>query len=213
MVYHKLHREPIPIDSRRAELMAELRFAVHRAIHPDPKVRYRTWSALCEDLARLMPELNAHAETIPESEIYGELRKLEFFEKFGETELWEVARLGKAHRAASGDVVFREGSPGASVHVLMSGRLEVSRKGVRLAFIEPGTCFGELAFVEAPHHIRSATVAAISDATFLELGVEAVGWASPETQAALSRAIMVALVDRLHHADARYLSQVLKPKS
>jgi hypothetical protein len=31
-------------------------------------------------------------------------------------------------------------------------------------------------------------------------------------QAALSRSIMAALVARLHHADARYLSQALKGK-
>ena len=213
MIYHKLHEEPIPIDSRRADLMPELRFAVNRAIHRDPKVRYGSWSALCEDLARLMPELNAHQEVIPESELYGQVKGLRFFDRFGETELWEAARLGKAHRAAAGEVVFREGSPGASVHVLLSGRLEVARKGVRLGFIEAGDCFGELAFVEAPHHIRSATVTAATGAVFLEFGVEAVAWASAELQAALSGAIMRVLVARLHHADARYLNQALKVKA
>ncbi len=211
IVYHKLHEAPIPLESRRAELMPELRLAVHRAIHPDPKTRYDNWNAMCEDLARLMPELNARQEAIPESEIYGQLKALRFFERFGETDIWEAARLGKAHRVPAGDVVFREGSPGASVHVLISGRLEVTRKGVRLGFVEAGECFGELAFVEAPHHIRSATVTASADTSFVEFGVEAVGFASAQMQAALSRAIMAALVARLHHADARYLSRTLAP--
>ena len=212
MVYHKLHEEPIPIDSRRADLLPELRSTVHRAIHQDPKARYGAWSELCGDLAKLMPDLNARQAVVPESELYGQLKALAFFERFGETEIWEAARIGKAHRVAKGEVVFREGSPGASVHVLISGRLEVTRKGVRLGAIEAGDCFGELAFVEAPHHIRSATITASSDAVFVEFGVEAVGWASVDMQAALSRSIMTALVARLHHADARYLSQALKLK-
>lgn len=213
MIYQKLHQEPIPLESRRADLLPELRFAVHRAIHPDPKVRYGSWSDLCEDLAKMMPELNAAQQVIPESEIYGQLKSLAFFERFGETEIWEAARIAKAHRSAAGEVVFREGSPGASVHVLVSGRLEVARKGVRLGTIEAGDCFGELAFVEAPHHIRSATVSALSDALFVEFDCEAIGWASAELQAALSRSVMAALVVRLHHADARYLNQALKVKA
>ena len=212
MVYAKIHEEPIPIESRRPELNAELRLVVWRAIHRDPMTRYRAWSELCDDLAKLMPELNAAQPMIPESELYGQLKAVAFFERFGETEIWEAARIGKAHRVAKGEVIFREGSPGASVHVLISGRLDVTRKGVRLASIEAGDCFGELAFVEAPHHIRSATVTAATDAVFVEFGVEAVGWASVEMQAALSRSIMTALVARLHHADARYLSQAFKMK-
>jgi hypothetical protein len=212
MVYHKLHEEPIPIDSRRSDLMPELRVAVHRALQRDPKLRYGAWSELCEDLAGLMPELNAQCDAIPESELYGQLKALAFFDRFGETEIWEAARIGRAHRVAKGEGIFREGSPGASVHVLIAGRLEVTRKGVRLGMIEAGDCFGELAFVEAPHHIRSATVTAVADAMFVEFGVDAVGWASVAMQAALSRAIMTALVARLHHADARFLNQAMKMK-
>jgi CRP-like cAMP-binding protein len=75
---------------------------------------------------------------MPESETYGLLKSLRFFERFGETETWEAARIGKAHRAAAGEAIFREGSPGSSVHVLLSGKLEVARKGVRLGSIEGG---------------------------------------------------------------------------
>jgi CRP-like cAMP-binding protein len=157
-----------------------------------------------------MPGLNAQLDTIPESERYGQLKALRFFENFAETELWEATRIGAMHRVTAGEVIFREGSPGASVYVLCSGKLDVTRKGVKLGIISAGDCFGELAFVEAPHHIRSATVTAAADATFAEFDAEAVAVASAGMQAALSKAIMRALVERLHHADARYLSKVLQ---
>lgn len=210
MLYYKLNHDPILIESRNSALPSGLASVVHRAIDRDPASRYAGWAPLCEDLAGLMPGLAAEASAMPESETYQLLRSLRFFERFGETETWEAARIGKAHRASAGEVVFREGSPGSSVHVLLSGKLEVARKGVRLSSIEAGDCFGELAFVEAPHHIRSATVTALNDSAYVEFDVEAVGWASAQMQAALSQAIMRALVARLHHADARYLSQALK---
>jgi hypothetical protein len=39
--------------------------------------------------------------------------------------------------------------------------------------------------VEAPHHIRSATVTAVTDAAYVEFEAEAVGWGSAQLQAAL----------------------------
>jgi hypothetical protein len=213
LVFHKLNLDAIPIDTRNPDLAPELRFAVHRALHRDPAVRYPAWQPFCEDLAKLMPGLDAKAEEVPESARYEQFKAMRFFAKFSETELWEAARLARTHRVDAGTVIFREGSPGASVHVLVSGTLDIARKGVRLGSVRAGDCFGELAFVEAPHHIRSATVTAATEASFAEFEAEAVGWASAGFQAALSRAIMSALVQRIHHADARYLDAELRRAS
>lgn len=168
-------------------------------------MRYAQWGPFCEDLAQLLPSLQSHREEVPESARYEQFKSMRFFSRFGETELWEAASLAKAHRVDAGTVVFREGSPGASVLVLVSGALEISRQGIRLGAIEAGNCFGELAFVEAPNHVRSATVAATSDAAFAEFDAQAVEYASQGLQAAMSRAIMGTLVQRIHNADARYL--------
>ena len=210
LVYQKMNMDPVALAARRADLPPQLAAAIDRSIHRDRAQRYPAWAPFCDELSRLMPSLNARLEVIPESERYEQLKSLRFFAPFGEAELWEAARICGARRVHAGDTIFREGSPGASVHVLCSGLLEVARKGVKLGRIEAGDCFGELAFVEAPHHIRSATVTALEDATFVEFEAEAVGHASARLQAALSRAIMGVLVARLHRADARYLDRVLR---
>jgi hypothetical protein len=210
LMHQKLNADPVPLETKRRDLPPELTRIVDRAIRREQAERYPGWTAFCEELSRLMPKLNARLESVPESERYEQFRQLRFFAPFGEVELWEATRICTARRVRAGETIFRESAPGASVHVLCSGLLEVARKGVKLGRIEAGDCFGELAFVEAPHHIRSATVVALEDASFAEFDAEAVAHASPRLQAALSRAIMGVLVTRLHRADARYLDRMLQ---
>ena len=76
---------------------------------------------------------------------------------------------------AAGEPVIRQGDPGDSLFVIMSGRVEVTvvREGaasVRLATLEEGDYFGEMSLMTgAP---RSATVAALVETRLLEVGKE-----------------------------------------
>jgi small-conductance mechanosensitive channel/CRP-like cAMP-binding protein len=77
---------------------------------------------------------------------------------------------------AAGEPVIRQGDPGASLFVIMSGRVEVTAQpdgtpSVRLAVLEAGDYFGEMSLMTgAP---RSATVAAAVETTLLEVSKEA----------------------------------------
>ena len=69
-----------------------------------------------------------------------------------------------------GDVIVKEGSHGAAVYVLSSGKVEISKilqdKRIVLDILGPGDMFGEMSYLDpAP---RSATATAIED-TVLEL--------------------------------------------
>jgi CRP-like cAMP-binding protein len=76
---------------------------------------------------------------------------------------------------AAGEPVIRQGDPGNSLFVIMSGRVEVTvlQEGappVRLATLEEGDYFGEMSLMTgAP---RSATVAALVETRLLEVGKE-----------------------------------------
>jgi small-conductance mechanosensitive channel/CRP-like cAMP-binding protein len=76
---------------------------------------------------------------------------------------------------AAGEPVIRQGAPGDSLFVIMSGRVEVTvvqegRPSVRLATLEAGDYFGEMSLMTgAP---RSATVAAVVETRLLEVGKE-----------------------------------------
>jgi len=76
---------------------------------------------------------------------------------------------------AAGEPVIRQGDPGDSLFVIMSGRVEVTvlqegATSVRLATLEEGDYFGEMSLMTgAP---RSATVAALVETRLLEVGHE-----------------------------------------
>jgi small-conductance mechanosensitive channel/CRP-like cAMP-binding protein len=76
---------------------------------------------------------------------------------------------------AAGEPVIRQGAPGDSLFVIMSGRVEVTvvqegTPSVRLATLEAGDYFGEMSLMTgAP---RSATVAALVETRLLEVGKE-----------------------------------------
>ena len=70
----------------------------------------------------------------------------------------------------AGDVIFNEGSHGIAVHILDSGKVEISKRvqdrKIVVEILGPGDIFGEMSFID--HSPRSATAIALED-TVLEL--------------------------------------------
>jgi CRP/FNR family transcriptional regulator, cyclic AMP receptor protein len=91
----------------------------------------------------------------------------ELFSDLPSGELQRVLTLARRRTFGRGEVVFHEGDPADSLHLISKGRFAVrvtTRLGetAMLAIRRPGEAFGELALVsEAP---RSATVAALEAA-------------------------------------------------
>jgi len=70
----------------------------------------------------------------------------------------------------AGDVIFKEGSHGIAVHILQSGKVEISKtlkdSKIVVEILGPGDIFGDMSFID--HSPRSATAIALED-TVLEL--------------------------------------------
>jgi CRP/FNR family cyclic AMP-dependent transcriptional regulator len=97
------------------------------------------------------------------------------FEMLSEAELAELARLCRSVSWRAGELVFREGDPGASLFVLTTGEAEVLGRaaGVEkvIAVLSAPSAFGEMALVD--REPRSATVRARTECQALELTAEA----------------------------------------
>jgi CRP/FNR family transcriptional regulator, cyclic AMP receptor protein len=92
------------------------------------------------------------------------------------------------HELPRGQVVFRQGEPGASMYVILSGKVRMSRPADAgreniLTLLGPGDLFGELTlFDPAP---RLATATAITDVTLAVFTASAMkAWLSTEPEAA-----------------------------
>lgn len=100
------------------------------------------------------------------------VRRTELFAKLTDEEIEALGACLRVRNHAAGAVVFREGEPGDTMHILASGRLAAStttHDGAKTGLNEmgPGEVLGEMAFLDpAP---RSATVTAVTDAVTYEL--------------------------------------------
>ena len=186
---------------------------VHRAIHPDPQVRYDTWQAFCDDLRNALPQLDRPNEVLFDTARFDALRRLPFFSGFADTQLWETIHLSDWRDFREGETVFEEGSAGDSVFVIARGEIAVSRSGAVLNRLGEGECIGEIAFLSEQAPVRSATVRARSPLLLIELSAVGLRNGSAELKAAFGRAFIRILVDRVRHADARFLELAQKSRA
>jgi len=207
LIYQKLQGLFTPIEQRRTGLAAELRFTVHRAIHKNREVRYTNWRAFRADLEHVLPGLTETQALVSDGTRFAELKGMPFFSGFGDTELWAAVRFGQWLRYAPGAPVCRAHNPGRSVFVIVQGGVQVTRDGRVLNRLGPGECFGELAYLDEMHGVRTATVTADAPSVAVEFEAAALRAAPASLQAAFARAFMRVMVGRLKQADERYLGQ------
>ncbi|HND33203.1 MAG TPA: cyclic nucleotide-binding domain-containing protein, partial [Myxococcota bacterium] len=79
-----------------------------------------------------------------------------------------IAPYLERHTLLPGQELFREGDPGDSFYLVLSGSVRLSRTGVQILEIGPGSHFGELSLVtEGP---RTVTATALETTTVYGLG-------------------------------------------
>jgi CRP-like cAMP-binding protein len=86
-----------------------------------------------------------------------------------DAEVRRVLSIARRRTFGRGEVVFHEGDPANSLHLVAAGRFAVRittplGESALLALRGPGEAFGELALVSGPEAVRSATVSALEPA-------------------------------------------------
>ena len=101
------------------------------------------------------------------------LARVPLFEGLSQAQLKKVAEVCETEDVQRGAYVFREGEPGASMYVVVQGKVRISRQmpGMgeeALTILESGSAFGEMAVVE--EGVRSADAIAHESASLLRIG-------------------------------------------
>ena len=152
---------PTPVPSAlRAEVSPELDQVVARAMAKSRADRYQSWGEFGGALANLLA-LDRGADELQDAEKFAAARRLKFFARFHDSELWEAVRLSVWHNHRAGDDLIREGTADVHFYVLASGLLKVTRAGKLLNAVSPGECVGEMAYARRDGQPRSATVTAV----------------------------------------------------
>lgn len=95
------------------------------------------------------------------------LRSVPLFSALNVKELQLIVDLSVPRQVASGTTVIKEGASGNDFFVIESGKVLVSKNGRKVATLEAGDHFGELALLS--RSARRATVTTQTDSSFLVL--------------------------------------------
>ncbi len=131
------------------------------------------------------------------------LRNVPLFRDFDEVELSEVAQLVTARRYGKHQTIFREGDPGASFYIILSGSVAIVRiapdgRETILSILKERDFFGEMSIFDTA--LRAASVRTLTE---VEVGViEREDFlALLERSARIGRLLVIALSERLRAAN------------
>ena len=191
-----LKSSPPPPSQLRRDTPAGLDEVVLRAMGKARDERYASWEEFGAALAGLMRQQHGGGELL-DAEKFAASRRLRFFRKFTDAELWEVVRVAAWRQHAAGEDLIREGAHDEHFYILASGLLKVTQRGKLLNAVSAGECVGEMAYARRDDQTRSATVSAVEPSWAMRLRVQDVDGMSEGCRARFNEAFLVIMADRL----------------
>jgi serine/threonine protein kinase len=202
LVQKIMTEEPPPPSKWRKEIKPEIDLVVMRAMQKNLKNRYATWAQFSVDLSKVVA-LAMEPGSIPDSEKYLSISKVEMLQLLSDAEFWELANVGKWTRVAKGTPIIVEEEAGDSFYFLAKGEAKVTRGGRLLNTVNENEFFGEMAFIRGGEEPRHATVAAATDLILAEFEPGILSKMTLEAQLHLTRALTRNVVERLALANSR----------
>jgi serine/threonine protein kinase len=197
MINKILNEEPTPIEKLRPDLPPKLAEIVKKAMHKDPKRRYRTWFEMASDLANTFPQLERYSHEISSTEKFNKLRSLPFFREFKDAELWEVLRGAVWEAHSREENLLLEGEIGQAFFIIVSGQVKVVKDAKLLNVLKEGDCFGEMAYLSGDRARRSASIISVSEVQLLKIQSAQLDALSEGCQLRFNREFLRTLIERL----------------
>jgi serine/threonine protein kinase len=209
MVYQITSVDADPPSSHRPEIPKRIDEIVLTALRKDPSRRYATWDDFAHALAGVFDNLENANDVVPDAEKFSTLRRLDFFRRFTDVDLWQVLRIAEWGRYAPEQSIIREGDAGTSFFVISRGDVKVTKQDKLLNILRVGECFGEMSYIGSRQHPRTASVTAVDDVTVIQVGADALSHATESCMHAFGTAFLDLLVSRLEAANIRLPSLLL----
>ncbi len=205
MMHQIFNVTPTPLTTLRSGLAPAVDEFVQRALSKKPDERHGNWEHFAQALSQLISKQQVPRGQIQgmlDSERFNLLRKLDFFSKFGDVELWEVVHRAKWQRFSFGHALYRKGEEGRTFHIIAQGDVEVFRDGKKVAQLGAGTSVGEMAYLAPNPELRrhSTDVIVTNNVTTISFTPETLAQVNPNCRHLFDEAFIRVLVRRLHAA-------------
>jgi len=207
-----LSKDPEAPSAVRRDVPAALDEVLLRALGKSRDERYASWEDFARALEPMLSEEDATISSLSDVEEFNAMRRLAFFKRFSDTELWEVVRACRCRKVLAGTDLIREGEPDDHIYVLAAGMLKVTQRGKLLNAVSPGECVGEMVYARRSSAPRSATVTAMEMSWVLDLRVGDIEGFSESCRARFSEAFLAVMAERLSMMGGRLLALMQEQK-
>jgi len=134
---------------------------------------------------------------------YKTLRGLEFFRGFSNTELLDFLTVAKWQEVEAGDTILSEGDIGMSFYIVVSGSVNIFRKGNMLTSLDRGDFFGEFAYLSGEKPVRSAHAVAATACELLAVDPLDIEFSSVQLRLRVVEALLRGQIRRALLSDQR----------
>ena len=190
-----LNEVPPPVKRIRQDLPESLSRIVSRCLAKDPSERYQTGAQLAQELIASFDHLrNVRAELNHEEKLNA-LKKIDFFKEFSMSELAEVVSTTSWVRHEAASKIISEGEIDDSFFIIVSGEVVVRKRGKRLAMLNAGDCFGEMAWIGKTK--RTASIVSMSSSVLMKMNASMLEQMSMSTQFRFYKVFATTLIRRL----------------
>jgi serine/threonine protein kinase len=198
---------PAAASRSRPGIPAEVDRVLARAMAKSRADRFESWAEFASALGDLL-KIEKKETELSDAEKFAAARRLPFFKRFSDVELWEAVRNSTWRNHAEGEELIREGSEDDHLYILASGLLKVTQKGKLLNAVSAGECVGEMAYARRDGNIRSATVTAVQQSWAIRMRVQDIDSLTEGCRARFIEAFLAIMADRLAMLGNRLIARV-----
>jgi serine/threonine-protein kinase len=190
-----VNEEPTPLSTYRTDLPELIEKIVLRGLEKRPERRYHSGLEMASDLSMAFTHLEQPQEDISINDKFNNLRELDFFRGFPDSEIWEIVRASVWLEADAGEAIVREGDLDDSFFIITAGRVTVSKQGAFVGALDAGACFGEMGHINKSR--RTATVTADTPVSLMKANSTLIEQVTSDCQLRFYKVFLRVLIDRL----------------
>ena len=204
LIMNKILNDPHqPIKDHRSDIPGVLARIVDKALHKDPKKRYKTAIDFAADLSIASDQLleTPLKQETSDEERFSLVQALDFFTNFPDTEIWEILRASTWEEYQDKDPIITEGDVDDSFFILVQGDVIVRKGNTGIGSLTKGDCFGEMGYISKTQ--RTASIYAHGRVSLLKAKATLMEKASESCQLRFTKVFLKTLIQRLSHANER----------
>ena len=195
IMYKVIKEEPVPMEQIRPELPEILLKITKKALAKDTGKRYQTCEDFAYDLRVALRGLKESTKNNKTEDVFDYVRSVSFFENFTKYQVKEILKSSSVYKVPRGDAMVAEGDIEDSFFILLSGKASVQKNNKKIANINRGEGFGEMAYLSG--QAREATVLAETDCILMEISATLLDRSSESVQLLFLKSFANNLIHRL----------------